>query len=398
MLKSKRIFFHTAALYSLLICCLVLPITTSLLSLFSILTLVFWLLSGKITDIPALFKSNNLVLLSLLLFLLLVIGMAYSAADIGESLSYLKKYRELLFIPVVISLLHDNSDARKKCEMSFLVGCTLLLIISYCMYFSLIPSPKYGNSTVYHITHSFFISILAFYTLHKSCDSLMPQARILWLIIFILSVINIFYIAPGRTGMLIFLCLMVLFIFQKLSLAKQLACLFLLVVAVSITYNTSENFSSRSSIAVKEIQAYEYGASRTSLGMRFDWWINSLQLMKEKPLFGHGTGSFKVVHDRFIDGTEMAETDNPHNEYLLLGVQLGGIGLFLYIFIFIVQFFYSFKLESSDKLLVQGAIVAMIIGCIMNSFLFDSHQGHFWAILTAIHFSAFPSYSLFSKN
>jgi O-antigen ligase len=33
---------------------------------------------------------------------------------------------------------------------------------------------------------------------------------------------------------------------------------------------------------------------------------------------------------------------------------------------------------------LQGVIVAMAVGSLMNSFLFDSHPGHFYAILSAI--------------
>jgi len=38
--------------------------------------------------------------------------------------------------------------------------------------------------------------------------------------------------------------------------------------------------------------------------------------------------------------------------------------------------------------------VAMAAGCIMNSFLFDSHQGHFWAFLSGVYFSAYPEKQL----
>ena len=32
----------------------------------------------------------------------------------------------------------------------------------------------------------------------------------------------------------------------------------------------------------------------------------------------------------------------------------------------------------------------MAFGCLANSFLFDSHQGHFYAFLSAIFFAADP--------
>jgi len=84
---------------------------------------------------------------------------------------------------------------------------------------------------------------------------------------------------------------------------------------MSVTYITSDNLQTRSKQAIEEIQSYKHGASRTSLGMRFDWWYSSVQLIKEKPLFGYGTGSFTTEHGKLINGSEMRKTDNPHNEY-----------------------------------------------------------------------------------
>ncbi len=386
--KNKKDFFSSAAIFAVVATCFVLPFATSLLSLFTILVFLFWLLSGKFIEIPHLIKTNSVIFFSLVLMAMFVIGITYSPAEFSSSLSTLKKYRELLFIPIVISLLRDNQTARKNCEYSFITGCVFLLLISYAMYFSVIPAARYGNSIVYHITHSFFMSILAFWSIHKTIDSL--QYRYFWLFLFFLTVFNLFYIATGRTGMLIFLVLMILFVIQRLSRLQQMIGVFLLTLLLSITFFTSDNFSSRSSIALKEIQNYEYGASRTSLGMRFDWWINSLTLIKEKPMFGHGTGSFTDAHNDLISKTKIIQTDNPHNEYLLIGVQLGVLGLLVFILLLISMLICSFKLAKNDRMYVQGVIMAMAVGCFMNSFLFDTHQGHFFAFLTAVYFSSSP--------
>ena len=130
---------------------------------------------------------------------------------------------------------------------------------------------------------------------------------------------------------------------------------------------------------------YQATWSRTSLGMRLDWWQNCLDLIKEKPTFGHGTGSFKIAQNKVLTkGNHTWPTDNPHNEYLFIAVQTGLVGLFLFISLLAAQFFSSLKLQPPRKYLLQGVIVAMSAGCLMNSFLFDSHPGHFYAIITAI--------------
>ena len=44
----------------------------------------------------------------------------------------------------------------------------------------------------------------------------------------------------------------------------------------------------------------------------------------------------------------------------------------------------SFNLPPDKKHFLQGAVAAMAVGCLANSFLFDSQQGHFYGFITAL--------------
>jgi O-antigen ligase len=228
------------------------------------------------------------------------------------------------------------------------------------------------------------MAILAFWCLHHCFD--VKQYRYYWLMLFILTTINLFFIAPGRTGMLVYIILIPLVIFQRLPLKKSLPVGLVIAALLVLTFDASNNFSTRVSEAIHEIKSYHSSSSRTSLGMRFDWWQNSIDLIYEKPVFGHGTGSFQATQRALIkkQKTKTQPSDNPHNEYLLLGVQTGLLGMSVFIALLVSQFFYSFQLPPPKKYLLQGVVVAMASGCLMNSFLFDSHQGHFYAILSAL--------------
>jgi O-antigen ligase len=346
------------------------------------LALVFWLLSGAVFSLPRLMQDNLSVALAILRFFLLMGAVSYSPVPLNDSLSFFKKYRELLFFAMVVSLFKNNANAAELAESSFVAGCIVLLVVSYAIFFSLIPSERFGHSVVYHITHSLFMAVLAFWSLQRSFDS--QQYRYLWLALFLLATINLLYIAPGRTGMLIYFTLIILTFFQRLSWRKSLAAMIVAALVVGITFFTSSNFSTRVKEAVDEIKSYQAESSRTSLGMRFDWWLNSVELIKEKPAFGHGTGSFKAVQTALISGSDTQITDNPHNEYLLIGVQTGLFGLLLFLALLVTQFFASFQLDPQRRYILQGVVVAMAVGCLRNSFLFDSHPGHFYGILSAI--------------
>lgn len=373
---------NTAAIFLTIGACFFIPFSSSLMGATSILACVFWLLSGKVLSLPRLMMHHIPVLLAVLLFLLLIGGIFYSPSNMGDALSTLKKYRELIFFAMVVSLFSGNDSAIKIAENLFVAGCILLLTLSYAMYFSLIPMEKYGYSTVYHITHSFFMAILAFWCLQRMFDA--KQYIYIWLPLFIATSFNLLYIAPGRTGMLVYFSLILLTLYQHLSFKKSLIATLLASLLLVAAFTTSQNFSTRVQEAVTEIQNYQEGSARSSLGMRFDWWHNSVQLIRQEPIFGHGTGSFKTVQAGLIKGTKTQPTDNPHNEYLLIGVQVGVVGIVLFVALLGALFFYSFRLPPPRKYLLQGVVVSMMCGCIMNSFLHDSHPGHFFAIISGI--------------
>ena len=332
--------------------------------------------------LPQIIRNSPVSLVALLLFLLFVIGLAYSPADLADGLSNLKKYRELIFFPIVISLLSDKKWARTAAEYSFIAGCIVLMLVSFGMSLSLITSHRFGDSLVYHITHSFFMAILIYWSAQRATES--RQDRYFWLFTGAVALANLTFLAPGRIGMLVLICLAALYTVQHFSFKMQLIGFMLLATVSTTLYLTSNNVSQRINEAIDEVQNYEQGSARTSMGMRLDWYNDCLVLFKEKPVFGHGTGGFEVAHDKLIEGTTIKHTGNPHNEYLFIAVQLGAVGLALFLLLLATMISTSFKLVKPDRWMLQGIVVSMAVGCTLNSFLYDSQQGHYFVFLSSV--------------
>ncbi|THB77672.1 MAG: O-antigen ligase family protein [Desulfobulbaceae bacterium] len=367
------------------------PLSTSLMGLFTALFVLSWFFSGTFLSLARTIRSVPATGISLLLFILLAVAISYSPDNLEKGLYVLKKYRELILLPIVVALLSSSKKYSKYAEQAFILGCVVLMCISYGMKAGIIPSAgKFGYSVVYHITHSLFMAILSFWMLHKSFAS--KQYRLLWIVLFLAAVINMFYIAPGRTGMFVFSVLMALFILQKFKLRNCIVAAIIVIGLFTAIYQSSDNFSRRTEAALSEIKNYQRGSSITSIGMRFDWWLTSIELIKKKPLTGHGTGSYEMVHKEQTKSTRIKQTNNPHNEYLFITVQTGLVGITLLLGLFACQFFRSMTLEDSERHILQGVIVAMMSGCLMNSFLLDSQPGHFFmfmsgALLASAHHS-----------
>ena len=70
----------------------------------------------------------------------------------------------------------------------------------------------------------------------------------------------------------------------------------------------------------------------TSIGKRYLYAKNSLDLIKEKPLFGFGSNQFKEVYQSRFQ--ELKIVNHPHNNFLFVLVELGIVGLILLLNIF----------------------------------------------------------------
>jgi len=373
-----------AGRYSIIGCCFFIPLSTTLMGAFGGLVLLFWIISGRFAKWPGLIRQSSLTAVSTILLVLFVIGMLYSPAPWEEIIDVFKKYRELFFIPaVMVLMLDDTGHSDDTAVTAFFIGCILLTGISYFMAFGIIPEAHYGNSVIQHIAHSFFMAILAFWTAHKTFDA-EKKRKTAWIILLVAVIGNIVYIAPGRTGMFTFFVLSILFIWQRFSWRQQMMGYILFALLASVAFFSSNNLQTRFYDALHDVETYHQGISKTSQGRRFDWWYDSLRLIGENPIFGHGTGSFTMEHDRLIAGTDIEPTDNPHNEYLLIAVQLGGLGLLSFLALFAAGWLDSLRQPPYRRRLAQGVIISMMAGCLMNSFLFDSHQGHYFAFLSAL--------------
>jgi len=111
---------------------------------------------------------------------------------------------------------------------------------------------------------------------------------------------------------------------------------------------------------VANTQAYlqpGHEQTESSMGQRYTFWEYSIKLIAEKPLLGHGTGSFAKEYER-IAHNEHLITKNPHNEFLMISVQLGLLGLLIYLGFLANQYYCAKKLPNEEKWLAQGLFTA----------------------------------------
>lgn len=362
--------------------------STSLTIIISGVLGAVWLLSGQFRQFPATIKSCPVAAGSLALFACLIIGASYGSAKTGEAFSMVMKYKELFIIAVLFSLLNIKRHGDWVWR-AFVIASVITLAASYLMDFDIIGPNRHGDPAIKsRITHNIFIAFFAFYCLHKAIDG-GPYSRY-YLIGFLLSVYNIFFIVEGRTGQLIALALILLVAIQRFSNKGRILTL-VAVAAFLVLFLSFSEKSSRISEGIANTQAYlqpKPEQTVSSMGLRYTFWKYSLKLIAERPLLGHGTGSFAEEYERIALG-ERFMTENPHNEFLMIGVQLGLFGLLAYLGFLGSQFYCAGKMPDNEKWLAQGLLGSLIITSLFNTPFFDHAEGHWYAGMIVLCFAAY---------
>lgn len=381
---------HKAGRYLAVATGFILPLSSSLTDACTLLVLVLWFAAGHYKQFWRQVRTHAVIRSSLLLLAVLAIGVLYTSAPWGEALGILKKYRELIFILAFVPFLVEEAD-RKRALLAFGAAMGVTLLVSFYQVY-LAPETqtfRYSQGTPFKsaITHSLFMAMFAFGLItHLVRHRENKKGMAGWGLLLALAVFNLFFMVDGRTGYVIFYLLALLFVIQTfkwraaaLGLAALIALHFLL--------------SSVSGVYQLEWDRLENGIHRyldtgdvnSSIALRLEFIRNSYEIMMLSPWIGHGTGSFKGKYEEIAEAKKLKHiTVNPHNEYLMLGVQAGlvGIGFFLY-FLFTL-WKCSFALDPYHRNLAQGLALTAAAGCFANSFLLDHTEGALIVFLAAV--------------
>ncbi len=158
---------------------------------------------------------------------------------------------------------------------------------------------------------------------------------------------------------------------------------------VAAAYLASPRLHDRVGLVASEFHAWQPDHGKdNSTGQRLDFYYNTLQIVQQQPIFGVGTGGFPAAFAQQTQGKDVMQTRNPHNEYLMITVQTGMIGLALLLYLFYTQWRCAPLLDTPfDQDTARGLALAYLVNCLLNSPLLDHADGLFFAFMTAVLFA-----------
>ncbi|MGH8603894.1 MAG: O-antigen ligase family protein [Gammaproteobacteria bacterium] len=360
-----------------------LVVSTALCTVTMMLFLVFWIASGGYRAKLAQIRTHPIAISSLALLLMLTLGVLYSSATIAQALDTLRSYRELLYIPLLLTAFNEQQWQRRG-YYTFLVAMGLTLILSYCKLFGWPPlGPPEQEYTVFkgRIAHG----LLMAYAIYLWAEHFMQQGRWRWLwgILAALGLVNLLLMIGGRTGYFVFFALIVLFMYRHWRWRGVLASGMIVVGLALVAYYSSDIFRARMGEMMLDLKG-PVPEAVTPGRLRLEFYSNTLGLIMRHPVLGGGTGSFIPEYAELAKEKDLYPTNNPHNEFLLITTQVGLLGLMLLLMLGYRQWRMSYGLRPEFSAAAQALIVTMAIGSLFNSLLLDFTEGHFYALLTGI--------------
>jgi O-antigen ligase len=376
------------------------PVSIAIDNLLLATALLGWLIGWTLRDKLLLAWSNPVYRASLLLFAILLIGTAYGQQAPGDAKLYLLKYLDLALVPL-LGWAFVEKHHREYGLHALAGGLALVLLISCALKIGLLPPLSWLKGVedspfvVFkpRLTHNILMAFAAFLFAWLACTAGSRLGKLCWGVLGALAVINIALMVEGATGYIQLIVLVLLFGWQRARLRGIGIAIAGSLVMIALLGSVPGPFQNR----VKEIffdlkQADTHRPASTSAGYRMEFYRNTLTLIEKNPVFGTGTGSFPSAYAALVEGSGKKLSRNPHNEFMLIAVQTGILGLAALLWLLWLQWRLALQLPTQlERGLAQGLVLTMCIICMLNSALLDHTEGLLYAWLTALLYAGLKS-------
>ncbi|MBU0655715.1 MAG: O-antigen ligase family protein [Gammaproteobacteria bacterium] len=384
MIESWRRQFY---LLSALLAGVAIPISTAAENIGALLLLVALLVSPFLYPQIKSTYSKPFAIAGTTLGIALAIGIIWSSATPSDAWGFFIKMHPYYLIPfflVIFSVPKVRNTFFAGFALGVLINVVLSCIAAWNEYYILNAVPDDWSMFRSHSYHNYFAGLLAVSILIGLLNNKF-RGIYRWVAIgfFLLINYNILFLVAGRTGQLIYLLMIGLTLISWKPRAGIIAGVILALSTAFILPNFSPAIQKGVNITQSNLISYSEGNVETPTGLRLDYYKSSIALLKEKPFFGHGTGSF-VNEYRKLTGIHEGQraTNNPHNDYLKLGIELGIIGIILLPLLLITAAWQGRHLVDPWRWMLYAVLTSMGVATLANSFFMDTITGVAFVLLT----------------
>ena len=322
----------------------------------------------------------------ILYYILILLGMLWTD-NTAFGFSKLENKLSFLLLPILFSF-SKFSITRNKLIQVFIFSLSLSLIINYgiVVYETIFlnQSTLYEgliNANFSHLMHrSYYCNYLVVGCIILLNRFLKEDKSWIDIVLFVFFSAAIFQ-TLAKSGILIYLILIPLFVIWKLIKRKQYTmigiCLLVLVSTITLLIQVENPVKTRFKMIPDAIEHFKSKSNPSSESntSRLLMWSTSIDVFKEAPFNGVGTGDYDdeltEKNRRYGNTGVVKHRYNSHNQFLNTMVQLGLLGLMTLMMIFLT----GFKKAIQEKdLLLLFTLMAFLLNFLFESFI-ESQAG-----------------------
>jgi O-antigen ligase len=326
--------------------------------------------------------------LPVLLWLCAAVGMLWAQVSFLERIAGLGGFHKLLIIPLLLAQFR-RSPRGIWVLYGFLAACVALLVVSLLLYGLWLLAPDAGSLPrgklpgvpfKDYIAQSAEFFICAFALLAVAVERMRAGRLLLAAGLAALAALflaNVFYVATGRTALVVIPLLLIFFGFRQFGWKGAAGACLVIAVVIAAVWSTSPFLRERVQNSINEVYSYRAGNAVSSSGLRLEFWKKSLAFIAEAPVFGRGTGSLPDLFRRSAAGATGATavaSVNPHNQLFAVAIALGLVGGAILIAMWVAHL----ALFRGGGLVTWIGLVMVlqnVVSSLFNSHVFDFFHG-----------------------
>jgi O-antigen ligase len=321
-----------------------------------------------------------------LLWLIAALGMLWAPVSFAERLEGFGGFHKLLVIPLLL-LQFRRSGRGMLVLYGFFISCAALLATSWMVYVAtwttmtmIIPDKWPGIPVKDYLAQSAEFFICAFALLAVAFEWLrlrrfaLAAAGVALAVVFLA---NIFYVATGRTALVVIPLLALIFGFRQFGWKGMVGALVAGAVLTGIVWTASPFLRARVLYSFYELDRYRQENVASSTALRLEFWKKSMAFIADAPVIGHGTGSMPELFRGASAGESGAgavASVNPHNQFFAVAIQLGFVGGAILIAMWVAHLA-LFRAPGLVPWIGLVIVSQNIVSSLFNSHLFDFFHG-----------------------
>lgn len=371
------------------------PIQIAPAYIFTTFMLVLWLIEGRFVEKFHVLRREPLTWIFLAYYGVFLLSLLWTA-DMVWGWRMAGKQTFFLLFPLYFTV--ARREHVKRYLMAFLLAIGMCEMLAYYNWVDLnfwhalpdgIRADKSIGDTAPFVDRILYTPALALGGYLAGHQVLFARGRLMkWAcaLLFVTTVINLIF-SGGRAGMVGFLALVAVLVFQRFSrrpfIAGVAACLAVVVIC-GVAYKSATYFRDRVDMAIENVVHYDTKIN-TSVGLRLTYWSNAWRIFIENPVLGVGAGDYPTEYNKMNAkySPEWQLAWNPHNQYLLALTSaglLGGIALLLTLGYPLARF----NPQDGLQYLRIAVPILFIVICMFESYLMRSNTSMAYVLFSAI--------------